>query len=177
MAFAWTDLLKFIDIRKVPAQVWLAIALASGAVLFVPSTLADTMGLQALRGAHRVYLGGGLILALAMLLSPLLTYLGREAHVLLLRWRDTQQLRYLAPDQKALLKRYLDEDVGALYLSFNDAVAEGLESMGLLHRCSRFDMESGFGFLIVPWLRLYLKRNPKLLAGSADPAKANTERI
>jgi hypothetical protein len=175
MTFAWTELAKFFDIRKVPAQIWLAVALASAAVLFAPSTLADAMGLQALRGAHRVYFGFGLILATSMLLARLLTFLAKDAQILLLRWRDRQQLRYLAPDQKALLKRFIDEDVGVLYLGFTDAVAEGLEAMGLLHRFSRFDMETGLGFAIIPWLRADLKKNPDLLAGAAAPTEREPE--
>ncbi len=177
MTFAWTDLLKFIDIRKVPAQVWLAVALASGVVLFAPSALADAMGLQALRGAHRVYLGAGLILAVAMLLSRLLAFAGQEIQVHLLRRRDAQQLHYLAPDQKALLKRYIDEDVSTLYLEFTDAVAEGLESLGLIHRCSRFDMATGLGFMIRPWLLVRLKKRPELLAGAAKPKGSGSRRI
>ncbi|BDG04996.1 super-infection exclusion protein B [Anaeromyxobacter oryzae] len=174
MAFAWTDLPKFFDIRKVPAQIWLALALASGAALFAPSGLAGAMGVDSLRVTHRAHFGAAFIVALAMLLSRLLTYLGREGQVLLLRWRDRQNLRYLGPDQKALLKRFLDDDVAVLNFEFTDAVAESLESLGLIHRFSRFDMAEGLGFAIIPWLRLHLKRNPHLLEGAAAPREIDS---
>jgi hypothetical protein len=167
VAFPWGDLAKFLDIRKVPPQVWLAIALAAGTVLLVPITLAERLGVAALRTSHAPHFGLAFILATSMLVARALAFVGRIVKDYTRRWRDRRQLAYLTPDQKAVLRRYIDEDTCTLNFRIDDGVAQGLLLVGLLHRASPiFDMVEGTPYNVQPWLWRLLKKRPELLAGA-----------
>lgn len=164
VAFAWTDLPKFLDIRKVPAQVWLAVVLATGAVLLAPAPLADRLGVAALRNTHGPYFGLAFILATSMLLAKALAFVGRIVKDYARRWRDYRQLAYLTPDQKAVLRRYIDEDTCTLNFRIDNGVAQGLLYVGLLQRTSDLvDLIDGTPYNMPPWLWRLLKKRPELL--------------
>lgn len=172
MAIGLTDVFKFIDIRKVPAQVWLALAMASAIVLFAPDGLAAQIGVDALRTAHRPYLGGAFVLSAAMLTSRALVFLGGIAKEYARRWRAGRHLAYLTPDQKGVLQRYILEETCTLNLRIDDGVAQGLARLGLIGRVSDLvDLVDGTPYNIQPWLYRVLKAKPELLAGARAPAE------
>ena len=178
MSFSLAEAAKLLDIRKVPAEVWLAVALASGFVLLVPTALTTQLGVEGLRGAHRPYLGAAFVLSASMLVSKSLTFVGRLIKESVRRWRDAQQHRYLAPDQKAVLRRYISEDTCTLMLGLDDGVAQGLEQVGLIYRSAQVgSMHRGFAYNIKPWLRLHLLKHPEFIQETdAGPTHRSEQR-
>lgn len=166
--------MKALDIRKTPPRVLAAIALTSATVLFAPEKFVAALGLLALRQDHRPWFGGPLLVSLVILICwPV----GKVVRWRIRRWNAVRKLHCLAPDQKALLRRFIDEDVSTIHVEFEDADAQGLHAMGLLHRHARFTLSNGLGFMLQPWMRLYLKKHPEVLDGAAPPKKRLTGRI
>ncbi len=173
MSFSWTAALKVLDVRKIPAELWLALALATGAVVLAPAPAAAVLGLEVLRNAHRPYIGAALVLSSAVLLAKALAFGGQLVKERVRRWRDSRQLLFLAPDQKAVLARYLSENTCTLNFGLNNGVAQGLEQVGLIYRSAQMGtMQKGFAYNIKPWLRVHLLKHPELVYAPAEARSA-----
>lgn len=164
------DFRKVLDsVRKLPSHLWLALALGSGFVLFVPPWLASRIGVEGLLASYRAWFGACLIGSTTVLLSKVLALAGRLVTELWGRWRVRQEFRFLATDQKQLLLRYVTEDTCTLKFELQDGVAGSLLVLGFLYRpTSMGNLLSGFAFNIRPWVREYLIKHPEVL-GDVEP--------
>jgi hypothetical protein len=161
-----SDITKLIDIRKLPPHVWAGVALASAFVLFCPDDLAARLGADGLRAAHRPLLGGALVVCSTVLASMMLGWAWQTTVSTLQIRKAMRDLHRLPPDQKRVLRLYIERDVSTGHFELQDGVARGLEAQGLIFRASDTgNVLTGFPFNIQPWVREYLKTHPEVFDG------------
>jgi hypothetical protein len=157
----------------------LGIALASGALLFLPSNVIETLGLTGMVKEHRPYLGAALVLAIALLAAQSVVAAGGLAQALLAKrkakraavvaeQRRLESLAALTPEERAYLLPYVVEEKNTLYFGLDDGVAGGLQAKGIIYRAANVSTtRAAFAFNIQPWAREHLMQNLQLLEGAA----------
>ncbi len=165
---------SFLDtFRKLAPKPLLAVALGSGAILALPDSWADALGLLTARDEWRPWISGALIVSLAYLASHATFALWSLGATHYHAWRHLRNqrkcLHALTPMEKAYLSAYIDDRRNTQYFSIQDGVAEGLRAKGVLYRPSAMgDAISGFAYNLQPWARAYLEKHPERLEGAAD---------
>lgn len=179
MTFDPATLLKFVDLRKLPAWVWLVGFLVACAVLLAPQHLLEVAGLADVRTAHRGWLGVGVLLSGAALLSHgFVAALTRVSVILAARQQRRDQvavLTRLSPPEKAILREYIEKRTKTQYFTASNGVIAGLEHSQLVYRATMLSTHGQlFAFNIQPWAWEFLLANESMLA---ETAPADTERL
>jgi hypothetical protein len=142
---------------RLPARVYAAIAVISGAILLAPERLLSVLGLDELRNDHRGWLGYALVAALALLVAALGQQLwlylkakaARRAAVAKAeatakaeseaaekavegKRGSIETLRWLASDEKLMLIPFIAENVRARRVPMNSAALKALIGAGIL---------------------------------------------
>jgi hypothetical protein len=169
-------------IKHTGPLIFLAIAIASGIVLFAPVELATKLGLVEFRDANRSLLGAAFILSLSIALVNLLHKVSVQIGKRYRQHRNMKvrlkHLDQLTPEEKGYLAPYVLDDVNTQKFQLEDGIAMGLAAKDILYRPSSiFDFVEGAGFNIQPWAKNHLKANPELLEGRVMPRRRGRERI
>ena len=171
---ASAGLTKILDVLKLSAAPALAVAFASGVLLFGGATLLAALGLKDVMPTIRPWVGAGFVVSVTLLFAYAATAVGRWIKK---RWtwaaneRNLRKwLHNLAPDEQDVLARFLLERRKCLTFGPKDALSQGLAAAGILFRSSNMgDAIDGLDFSIQPWAWAYLNAHPELVI--KDPAK------
>ena len=169
MAFEWKLALESL---KVSSRYVVAVALAASAVLFLPTTFIETIGLKDFRQQSQPYLGGVFLLCSCILIV--------QAGMALWKWskehysqhrslRSAQaKMRVLTPEEKELLREYLQAKTKSRYLPMASGVVAGLIHADIIYRAANIGRAGSgdfkFAHNIQPWAWEYLNKHPEILA-------------
>ena len=162
------DFSKVVDWIKLSPRHYVAVALASAVLLFLPDSPLTTIGLDHFRATYRGWIGAAFLLSLALLVShPLAVLWGQVTSW----WSDRQlirhglqRLRQLTPSEKRILRQYIGENTRSQTLNFMDGVVNGLVQAGILYQSSNVGtMDGDFAYNVQPWAWEQLQKNPSLL--------------
>jgi len=128
----------------------------------------DFVGLSTFVGHHHdwlmiVFLFTGVLLLTYVASSfsrGILRVSAQVVHV----WRARRHLDRMPPDEKAILRSFLDSEGSAQCIHPSSGAVNVLEARGVLYRASPVgSIVSGYEYAIQPWALEYLGRNPGLL--------------
>ena len=157
-------------VRESGPRIIAVVAVASGSLLFLPSTMLGTLGLDMLLAEHRPTIGLVFLVAVAIVVVDLVRFVmarlksQRKQHEL-----EEGRLRVLATltdEERQYLAPYILEGKNTCYYSVDDGVAGGLNKKGILYIAS--DMGSlvdGFAFNMQPWAREALSKKHEAFQG------------
>ncbi len=163
------DFTKLVDWIKLSPRHSLAVAIASGVLLFLGDGPLATLGLEQLRAKYRPWIGGIFLLSSVLLLSYPLAALGKRVSTW---WRDSQfvrggrqRLRQLTPWEKEILRRFVERETRTQTLNFKDGVVAGLVDDSIIYQSSNLGTIHGnFAYNIQPWAWKELRKHPELLS-------------
>ncbi|MBN9094634.1 superinfection exclusion B family protein [Pandoraea sp. XJJ-1] len=154
-------------VGQIAVKPLLAIAFASGALLYAPAHLVDAAGLVDFLTKYRMWVGVALLASCAYLLAHGLTWifnvLGSWLGDARMRKVRRKWLTTLTPDEKAVLVPYIRNQAASIDYSLNDGAVRGLEGKGVLYRASSVSYGLNFPFNMQPWAREILVAEPELL--------------
>jgi len=154
-------------IKGVPSSFLLALCIALCVILFVPESIAFSLGIDTFRTAYRVFLGPGLILVASWLLTRGLSHLKRPIAARRAKRHVHQFLSNLTPEEKGYLAPFIIEERNTIHAPIEDGIAGGLVAKRILYRASQvFDMVEGVPYNLNPSAREFLTENPHLLEGA-----------
>lgn len=152
----------------------LAVAVASGALVFAPATIVAKLGMDKFVAEHRSWLGLALLVSCAYLFAHAVVFLAREVRdkfeTRAVRKAQIEYLKGLAPDEKSRLAPYIQDQKSSVVYQITDGVVHGLVAKGILFRSSDVGFGTGFSFNIQPWARIEIEKNPSLLDGATPRA-------
>jgi hypothetical protein len=155
-------------LKQTSPLVFLAVAMASGIILFAPVEFGTTLGLVEFRDQNRSVLGGAFIFSLAVVLVNLLAKIGKWIRKRYRRHQNekalSQSLEELTPEEKGYLVPYVHGEINTQHFHIEDGIAGGLVAKKILYRASNvFDMLQGPAYNIQPWAKALLNEKPGLL--------------
>jgi hypothetical protein len=177
-----TGFTKILDVLKLSATPALAVAFASGFLLFGDDSLTAALGMTDVITSIRPWIGGGFVVSVTLLFAFVATAFGRWTTT---RWTWAasarnlkKRLHSLAPDEQDVLARFLLERRKCLTFDAKDGLAQGLASAGVLFRSSNLgDAIDGFDFSIQPWAWTYLNAHPEIVIKDPANLKLLMERV
>ena len=153
---------------KLPQKVLWALLIINGLILWGPPGFLEALGLQPFINEYRNYLGVAFLLLLAATL-PYPWEMGwnkgkkvwNEKRVTKLR---IEQLQNLTPQEKAVLRDYIDKDSKSQELDAIDGVTVSLKQSQIIYQAANLSKwDTHFAFNIQPWAWNYLKKNRDVL--------------
>jgi hypothetical protein len=153
---------------KLPQRVLWALLFVSGLILWGPEPFVSGLGLGEFIAEYRMYLGVVFLLLLAATLPTLIHWLGKWC---LAKWRSRKalisyqrKLLDLTPEEKKVLRGYLDGNTKTQYLDVSDGVAASLTSAGIIYMATQVSSAyTDFAYNIQPWAWDHLRKNPELV--------------
>ncbi|TIL56727.1 MAG: hypothetical protein E5Y79_28395 [Mesorhizobium sp.] len=154
--------------KEISSKVALPILIATSALLFLPDTYSQTLGLDQFRDAYRIWIGVIFLISGAALITNLLWALGRFIRPTLLAWRYIRakraNLRGLTDSEKAILRVFIDEGKASIVADMNDGDINLLEHKKIIVRSSNMSVRyTAFPYVLQPWAREYLLKHRALL--------------
>jgi len=152
---------KLVEALKESPKLALAFALASGIILafpklFIARDLPETL---------KPYVGAVFLLSATVLLASLIWHLG--THWMAHRAR-VKILNGLTPQERDLLRRYVEGETKTLNVPSPDPIVIGLKKQGLLSQPVSIIVSGGAApkptIVLEAWAYDYLKTHPKLIA-------------
>lgn len=142
----------------------ISVLLVTVAIIFLPDTLASKMGVAPIRQSNVLWLSIALLIAGSILLAKILVFIGQKIWETILFRKKRQILYNLSRDEKDILKQFIDNDCSAIYVDMRNGVSAGLIAYGVLYQANPMvDILRGRPINIHPGVRIYLKKNPRLL--------------
>ncbi len=153
----------------------LAVVVASGALVFAPEAVITKLGMAHFVADYRSWLGLALVVSCAYLLAHALVFVAKQLRGRYegraIRRAQLDYLKTLAPDEKARLVPYINEQRSSVVYQITDGVVRGLVAKGILFQSSNVGHGTGFSFNIQPWVRTEIEKDPSLLDGAASGAR------
>ncbi len=159
-------------VTKLTAIGLLGVSIAGGAILFAPATITAGLGLDALRESNRSSIGSVTLAAASLLAACVIVWIGVKLIGMLRERRAAKGpewcLGELTPEERGYLKPYVEKDVAALPLPFDDEVAHRLVSKGIIYPAGGTTAlrTSEQPHNIQFWARRHLRKHPELLEGA-----------
>lgn len=166
------DPAKLVDWIKLSPRHVLAVFLASAFLAFAPEAILGDLGLTTFRNDYRVWVGVPTVVSGALLATHMLREVWRFARVRsgvraqIKRWE--RRLHDLTPEERAVLRCYLENDTRTQRFPLDDGAVQELVSFGVLRVASSLGTRHSFAYNIQPWAWDYLRANPRLLAEPGD---------
>lgn len=164
------DASKLIDWLKLTPRYLFALSLGTGLLLFGPMSILERLGLLKFLAEYRPRLGTVFIAATTIWVSHGLAQVGnvglawlKEKNAIRIR---RSELKDLSPQERAILRQFIDGNTKTIALDIRSGVHAALESRHVIYRAatvSRHDMY--FDYNIQPWAWDYLRRHPEVLEG------------
>lgn len=168
------DYSKLLSALKLPPQIVLGIALASGLVLFSPAQFTAKLGFDSLLSTYRVWIGAAFLLSSSIYLvgvaARTVPFFGR---VLRERWNVRQYrntLRLLSPPEQRVLAEYVRNNTTTRSQHMSDGVVGGLVGKRILYMASNFGHpgSQSFDYNLQPWVWEALKGHPELVVKAPE---------
>lgn len=140
-------------------------------MIFLPTPVIHSLGLQDFLSDYRPFLGASLIIALGVLVVEAVMSFRPAIKNAWLDYRYDKNLRIslaeLTTDEKELLRRYIVGGENSLYRSINDGVATGLEAKNILYRSANISLPGVpgnlFPYNMQPFARRRLNKDSSYL--------------
>jgi len=165
------DLSQLTSWLKLPQRVLWALLCCSALLLWGPDWFVSGLGLEQFIATYRMYLGVAFLLLLAATLPTPIQWAGNLA---LEKWRSQKllqarraQLKDLTPEEKEILRNYIEKNTRSQYLDAVDGVTARLEGAGIIYRAANLSHAyTDFAYNIQPWAWEHLRENPHLLGAA-----------
>jgi len=155
-------LLKFIP-KAYETTMAVATAIVMRVALFMPDRYVGTAGLGDLRRAWLPWLAGAWLLfviaALALILGGMVPWFVRIRE----RNASIKALQQLPPDQRAVLRGYVEHGTGSQHFETWSGEIDSLVKAEILYPVLGDQRAGGHVFNIELWMYDYLKKHPRLL--------------
>ena len=148
----------FQAVKSAGPRIFTAVAIAAGALIFLPSSMLNAMGLTSFVETYRGYIGLAFLISIVLLATDAVIWIWKqikshrnkrkteENRVRLIQSLTAEERQYLAP--------YILEGQNTCYYAMDDGVAGGLNSKGILFISSNIgSLVSGIAFNLQPWAR------------------------
>lgn len=156
-----------LDFLKQPLKYSIGLGAAAAIALFFPNSVVTQMGLLKYRDEAKPYLGGILLLCMAVAIAAAIGAGVRKwDHHSFLR-SGKKRLHRLTVEEKQILRQYVNGQTRSVHLSINSGVVSGLVSEGIIYRSSDLSNphygRTAFAYNIQPWAWDYLNKHGDLL--------------
>jgi hypothetical protein len=168
------DFAKLTEWLKLSPRLCLSISLLTGTLLFLPSASLEKLGLINFRDAQQMGIGFGFLLSVVLLISQVfekIWILFGEAYRSRNKIRELQKsITYLGPQEKAILREYIENKQTTRYYELSNGVVNGLEYKKILYPSSQISAYYLiFPYNIQPWVWTYLNKHPEILEDKQNP--------
>lgn len=176
------DFTWLFDILKLSTRFVLPVVLTLAVFLFSPDSFIDSIGLTALRQQNHAYLGAAFVLSSCILASRGIirgTAWARQRYREHSAHREARAyLHQLTPEEKTLLRGYLELQTKSRTLPLSSGVVAGLSDIGIISRATNYGRghDPSFAHNIADWAWDYLHEHPELVgltAAQLGAARAN----
>jgi len=155
-------------LKKIAPIPLLALGIASGFILFAPSSIIAGLGITPIRNNYTGILGTVFVFSWAYLLAHMI---GKE-YILVSNWYDGRKthktrigyLHELTPEEKEYLAPYILQGKNTIKYRIADGIVGGLAAKGILYQASIFGDLNGFEYNLQPWARKHLEYHRELLS-------------
>lgn len=157
------DYTKIVDWIKLSPKYLIGIAIFSGFLIFVSERVLDFFGLIQLVSSIRPYLALVFIASSALLLAGVISFLGNTILIRFKAFTYRHRLKDLTPEEKEILKLYIDGNTRSQEFSIMNGTIQGLVADKILYRSTNLGKDIFFSFNIKSWAWRYLKKNRNIL--------------
>ncbi|GLQ88580.1 superinfection exclusion B family protein [Dyella flagellata] len=164
---------KILDFIKLSPRYLAAIALITGAMIFLPESALTRLGIARIAGDYKGWLGIGFLASAALLSVSLATIiLGKLTQGLASRQRKEhieERLRSLTEAEKQILRYYFAKRTRSNRLRIDDGTVRGLVFSGIIFRSTDVgNILSGFDHNISDTALNYICDHPEVLNGETN---------
>lgn len=157
-------------VRDSGPRIVAVVALVSGALLFLPATIIETLGLDKFLVEQRANIGLVFIAAVAIITVDIVRWtmarLNARRTKKQLENVRSHVLATLTSEERKYLAPYILEGENTCYYGIDDGVAGGLKSKGVLYIGSNIgNLVNGIAFNLQPWAREALSSKPEMFQG------------
>jgi len=139
-------------------------------LLLFPNSWLEKLGLVELVkfcSNYRLWIILAFLISIFFLLGHLIVLIVNSLKKQSIYWLNIRHGKYylknLTPQEKEILKRYIDNNTQTCYFDIRNGIVGGLTQKGILIQSTNFGTPRKFAYNIQPWAYEYLKKYPKLL--------------
>jgi hypothetical protein len=156
------NIIKLEDWIKLPPRYLLPLAVASALLLWTPvSTL---LGLEKLINEYHQWIGIIFLISVALLASSFLLFIWEKINLHLANKRRLERLSKLCPNEKQILRNYLQLNTRSQQLDIRSGVVMELALEGIIHQAAELgSLNGGLAFNIDPVVWEHIKHHPHLV--------------
>lgn len=156
------------SVKSASSKVAAAISIISGTALFAPQEILGKLGVTEYVEEYRAIFGIAFLASSSFVAVSLLWIVGENAKNAFekRKYRKTtiHYLRLLTSDEKAVMRRCIEEDTSTIQLPYNGGIANALEAKHLIFRSSNMgSFGTEFPYSIQPVVLDVLRKKPSLL--------------
>lgn len=161
---------------KTSPRYFFPVAVASGAVLFLPESVIQPLGLISLRVEGQAYLGAAFLSSSCVIacdaLLRIFAWTRRKYGKHLALRKAIRRLDNLTPKEQELLRPYLEQKTRTQELHMESGVVAGLVQAGILYPAVPQPDIYEFPFNIQPWAWEQINAHPELVGHTMRPNEA-----
>jgi len=162
-----------LDAMKLAPRYLAAIGIFAGLLLFTPSGIANTLGIQNLAQNYRQWIGLAFLASITLLAVNWSVQIGgivrNRSRLQKSKQQITKKLHSLTEDEKQILRFYFATQSKSNTLRIDDGVVNGLVGNGIIFRAASVgNMFEGFAHNISDFAWEYLHEHPELLGGTTS---------
>ena len=160
-------LTKFFDLLKIPRPYIVALFVVDAVFLLVPKPFLESIGIIQYREKGKSYFPLLLLIVSVLTVAAIVEAVtGKFDRYRFFRARQ-KRLNFLTPEEKQILRSYIEGETRTLYLSIQSGVVKGLVHEDIIYRSSNVN-SAEYGFLafaynIQSWAWDYLNEHRDLL--------------
>ena len=152
------------ELLKQPLRYSVAIGIVGAIVLFSPDSVVNKLGMLKYRDEGKPYFGAILLLCIALTIASGIGAVGEKINDYRFLRAIKKRLHRLSPEEKQLLRTYIERQTRSLNLDVTSGIVNGLEQETIIYQASSIGhLMSGFAYNIQPWAWDYLNEHPRLL--------------
>lgn len=156
-----------LDFLKQPLKYSIGLGIVAAIALFSPDSVISQMGLLKYRDEGKLYLGGLLLLCIAVAIANAIGLVADKYNHHRFLLAGKKRLHRLTIEEKQILGRYIKGQTRSVYLNFNSGVVNGLVNETIIYRASNASNPeygyAAFAYNIQPWAWDYLNKHRDLL--------------
>lgn len=170
----FTEAVKsLIEVLKLAPKYLVAVALIAGALIFLPESWLQLLGLQEISTRYRAWFGLAFLISAGICIVAVASWIINWVLNIFRRRRVQRfvidKLHNLTEDEKQILRYYFAKGTRSNTLKVDDGVVQELVACGIIYRSAQFgNMLEGFSHNISDLAWDYIHLNPSILQGSTN---------
>ena len=170
----FTEAVKsLIEVLKLAPKYLVAVALISGALIFLPESWLELLGLQEMSTQYRAWLGLAFLVSVGICIVAVASWIINWVLNIIRRRRIQgfviDKLNNLTEDEKQILRYYFAKGTRSNTLKVDDGVVQELVACRVIYRSAQLgNMLEGFSHNISDLAWDYIHLNPSILQGSTN---------